>query len=303
MYQVKRLLVGLDLSEMDEKLLSYTSGLVKLLGVEMVYFLHVAKSLDLPKKVAEKYPDLMAPVDEALERDITAKVEKHFTSECEYKVEVREGNAEDKILRWADQKEIDLVVMGRKRELRGTGVLPGRLAKTVHCSLLLIPESATDKITRILVPVDFSKTSSMALDEAIFIKEATGAEIILHNSYRVPSGYHLSGKSYEEFGEIMKSNAYEDAVEFLQRSGLKASDVTIELNLDEDDDPAELSYAMAEEKNVDLIIIGSKGRTGLASILLGSVADKMIQYDSKIPLMVVKDKKANLDFLQALLKL
>lgn len=303
MYQVKRLLVGLDLSDMDEKLLSYTSGLVKLFGVEVVYFLHVAKSLDLPKKLVEKYPDMVAPVDEALERDITAKVEKYFTATCEYKVEVREGNAEDKILRWADQKEIDLVVMGRKRELRGTGVLPGRLAKTVHCSILFVPENATDKITKILVPVDFSKTSSMALEEAIFIKKAIGAQIILHNSYRVPSGYHLSGKSYEEFGEIMKSNAYEDAVEFLQRSELKASDVEIELTLDEDDDPAGQSYALAEEKNADLIVIGSKGRTGLASILLGSVADKMIQYDSKIPLMVVKDKKENLDFLQALLKL
>ncbi|UII33880.1 universal stress protein [Fulvivirga ulvae] len=303
MYQVKRLLVGLDLSEMDGKLLTYTSKLVKLFGVEMVYFLHVAKSLDLPKKLVEKYPDLVAPVDEALEKDIRGQVEKHFTGTCEFKVEVREGNAEDKILRWADQKEIDLVVMGRKHELKGTGVLPNRLAKTIHCSVLLIPENATDKITKILVPVDFSKTSSMALEEAVLIKKATGAQIILHNSYRVPSGYHLSGKSYHEFGEIMKSNAYEDAVEFLQRSELRASDVEIQLTLDENDDPAELSYALAEEKNADLIIIGSKGRTGLASILLGSVADKMIRYDSKIPLMVVKDKKANLDFLQALLKL
>ncbi|MBL6446127.1 universal stress protein [Fulvivirga sp. 29W222] len=303
MYQVKRLLVGLDLSEMDEKLISYTSGLVKLFGVEMVYFFHVAKSFDLPKKLIEKYPDLVAPVDEALERDIREKVKKHFTATCDFQVAVREGNAEDKILRFADLKEIDLMVMGRKQELKGQGVLPGRLAKTIHCSVLLVPENATDRITKILVPVDFSKTSSMALDEAVFIKKSTGADILLHNSYRVPSGYHLSGKSYEEFGEIMKSNAYEDAVEFLQRSELKASDVEIELTLDEHDDPAELSYALAKEKNADLIVIGSKGRTGLASILLGSVADKMIQYDSNIPLIVIKDKKANLDFLQALLKL
>lgn len=303
MYQVKRILVGLDLSEMDKKLLTYTSLLVKLFDIEMVYFLHVAKSLDIPAKVSDKYPDLLAPIDETLENTIKENIKQYFTGSCKYDVEVREGNAEDTMLRWADIKEIDLAVMGRKLEMKGSGILPGKLARTIHCSIMMVPEGAKEKISKVLVPVDFSKTSSLAFQEALTIKEITGAQIMVQNSYEVPSGYHLSGKSYEEFAEIMKSNAYEDAVEFIGREKVKPSEVEITLTLDEDDDPAKKAYDVASEKEADLIVIGSKGRTGIASILLGSVADKMTRYDTNIPLLIVKDKKENLNFLQALLKL
>ena len=303
MYQIKRLLVGLDLSAMDEKLISYTSTLCQLFQVEAVYFIHVAKSLDLPKRLVEKYPDLMAPVDEAIEKSIQENISKLFTANCEYRISVYEGNMEDRILRLADQKEIDLLVLGRKKHLKGDGVLPGRLAKTIHCSVLMVPENVTEKIEKVMVPVDFSKTSSMALEQALHIKEITGAQIILQNTYDVPSGYHTSGKSYEEFAEIMKSNAYEDAVEFLQDSSLKATDVEIQLSLEGEEGPAELAYHQAKQSDADLIIIGSRGRSELASLLLGSVADKMIHYDADIPLLVVKDKKENLSFLQALLRL
>ncbi|UII22462.1 universal stress protein [Fulvivirga ligni] len=303
MYSYKRLLVALDLSEMDEVLLKYTSELVKICGIEKIYFMHVAKSLNLPEKLRESYPDLMAPTDEALKKDIEDNIGKYFTGSCEYDVEIKEGSAEDKILRWADIKEIDLLVVGRKIELKGKGTLTGKLAKTIHCSILFVPETATPKISTVLMATDFSKTSSLALQEAVKVKEAVGAKLIVQNSYEVPSGYHTSGKTYEEFSEIMKSHAYEDVVEFLDREGVSINDAEIVLSLDEDDDPAEKAWKVADEKNADLIIIGSRGRAGLASILLGSVADKMVHYDRGIPLLVVKDKKENLSFLQALLKL
>ena len=303
MYSYKRLLVALDLSEMDEVLLKYTSELVKICGIEKIYFLHVAKSLNLPEKLREAYPDLMAPTDEALKKTIESNIEQYFSGSCEYDVEIKEGSAEDKILRWADIKEVDLLVVGRKIELKGRGTLTGKLAKTIHCSILFVPETAKPKISTVLMATDFSKTSSLALQEAVKVKEAVGAKLIVQNSYEVPSGYHTSGKTYDEFSEIMKSHAYEDVVEFLDREGVSINDAEVVLSLDEDDDPAEKAWNAADEKNADLIIIGSRGRAGLASILLGSVADKMVHYDRGIPLLVVKDKKENLSFLQALLKL
>ncbi|UII28153.1 universal stress protein [Fulvivirga maritima] len=303
MYSYKRLLVALDLTEMDETLFSYTSKLVEILGTEKVYFFHVAKSLELPQKVKEAYPDLMAPTDEALQEQIQKKVENNFTAKCEFSVEIKEGNAEDKILRWADIKEIDLLVVGKKVNLKGRGTLTGKLAKTIHCSVLFVPEMANNSVSSVLIATDCSETSALALDQAMFFKEKTGAQVIVQNSFEVPSGYHTSGKSYEEFTEIMRSNAYEDVVEFLYDNKVKESDVEIILSHDEEDDPADMAWKVAEEKKVDMVTIGSKGRTGLASILLGSVADKMVSYNRAIPLLIVKDKNENLNFLQALLNL
>lgn len=302
MYPVKRLLVALDLSEMDQKLIAYTSTLVALFDIEIVYFLHVAKKLELSDALIKQFPGLLSPVDEEIEKRIQDNINKYFAVKCDYKIEVREGNAENKVLRWADLKEIDLVIMGRKLELKGTGLLPGKLARTIHCSILLVPETDTQKISRIMVSVDFSAASTLALEEALIIKKASGAELIVQNSYEVPSGYHLSGKSYEEFAEIMKGNTYEDLVNFIEKSKVRVSDVEIVLTLDEEDDPAERAYEVARKENIDLIIIGSKGRKEIAALILGSVAEKIIRYDTNIPVLVVKDKEENLGFLQALLR-
>ncbi len=305
MYSINRVMVCLDLTELDETLIAYTEMISKIFDVNAVYLHHVAKTLDLPEKVAEKYPDLLAPSDEVIERRIREMAEKYFKNNdaCSCDIVVREGNPTDKILRWSEIKEIDLIVMGRKLSLKGSGVLPGELAKVAHCSLLFVPENAKLQINKVLVPVDFSKTSGFAFQEALDIRKATNCQLTIQNSYDVPSGYHTIGKSYEEFAEIMKEHAYEDAITFLKRNQASPDDVKMIFTLDDERDPAERAYEIADSMDADLIIIGSKGRTGIASLLLGSVADKMTQCNASIPLLVVKVKKENMGFLETLWRL
>jgi len=52
--------------------------------------------------------------------------------------------------------------------------------------------------------------------------------------------------------------------------------------------PAEAILKSADENQMDAIVIGSKGRTGLSKILLGSVAEKVVR-NSKIPVVVVPE--------------
>src|SRR5690554_1650175 len=131
MYKTERLLVALDLTEMDEQLIQYSSHLAKFLNSEKVYFIHIAKDLDLPDRLKKEYPDLMAPTDEYMTDTIEKLIEKAWTSgyECEKVVEIKEGNPSDQILKWVDLKNIDMMVMGRKRKLKGTGVIPQKIAK------------------------------------------------------------------------------------------------------------------------------------------------------------------------------
>ena len=58
MYNIDRLLVALDLTEMDDTLIRYTSFIAKLFKADKVYFFHVADSYDLPEEVRKNYPDL-----------------------------------------------------------------------------------------------------------------------------------------------------------------------------------------------------------------------------------------------------
>ncbi|TRX58802.1 universal stress protein [Fulvivirga sp. M361] len=305
MKNFKRILVGLDLSELDKTLLEYTSMLCKAKEVDVIYFFHVARSLDLPEEITEKYPDLLAPIDEGIEKQIQDRLDQYFSAreEVEVKIIVKEGNAEDKILRWSEIKGVDLIVLGKKWSLKGSGVLPSKLIRIAHCSVLMVPESSKAEINSIMAPVDFSKTSALVLQEAFALAQVFEAEVVLQNTYHVPVGFHASGKTYEEFESIMKKHARADAAKFLSENSFAANNVKQVFTLDDNDEPADKIYAEAKAQHVDLVVIGSRGRTGLAAILLGSVADKICQHDARIPLLVIKNKKENMGFLDALLRI
>ena len=59
----------------------------------------------------------------------------------------------------------------------------------------------------------------------------------------------------------------------------------------------------ASSHHFDLVVIGSKGRTALSSVLLGSVAAKLVQADLQVPILVVKAKEDNLKLIDAILRL
>ena len=303
MYKLERLLVALDLTEMDDILIQYTSTMAEYFQTEKVYFFHVANSFELPEEVRTSYPDLLAPTDESIQNAIEIKIEKEWKSgySCEKVVELKEGNPTDQLLKWIDIKNVDMLVMGRKRNLKGSGVLPQKVTKVAHSSVLLVPETLSQQLKTVVVPVDFSKHSKLAMEEAISLTQKTGAELKALNTYKVPSGYHKTGKSREEFAEIMKGHAQKDFENFISKNNFE-NGFTCDF-VHDDDSPADTIFNYAKSKNADLIIMGSKGRTGLASILLGSVTEKVINYDADIPLMVIKEKEENMGFFKALLNI
>lgn len=303
MYNIDRLLVALDLTEMDDTLIRYTSFMAKLFKTEKVYFFHVADTYDLPEEVKKNYPDLLAPKDESIHKILETKIEEEWESgyECEISIELKEGNAIDQLFKWIDIKRVDMILMGRKKISDGSGVMPQKVSKLAHASVMIIPEGAESKLSKIVIPLDFSRHSKLAMEAAISLRKASGAEINALNAYYVPSGYHKAGKTKEEFAEIMKNHAESDFSQFMKKNKFKEN-IPCHFVLDEGS-PADKIYGYAEESKADLIVMGSKGRTGLASILLGSVTEKVINYQSHIPLAVIKDKDENMGFLQALLKL
>lgn len=269
------------------------------------FFLHVVESLDLPSEIETKYPNLLAPVDENVKRIIEDKIQKNFKNpedfDCE--IEIKEGNTTDVILKESQTKEIDLLIMGKKLRDDGSGMLPEKIVKLCHCSFLLVPYNSYHGLKRILVPLDFSDSSKMALEQAIHISKISGASVICQHGYKVPSGYRTTGKTYAEFAEIMRANALKDFQYFLKSIDLEKDQFPCIYSLVNSEGSAQAIHDTAVKQEMDLIVMGSKGRTGLASILLGSVAMKTVKYDLEVELLVVKNKNENMGFLQALLNL
>ncbi|MEO1050592.1 MAG: universal stress protein [Bacteroidota bacterium] len=299
----KTALVALDLSYMDEHLIRYTAMLSKVLPLERIFFVHVAKDLELPDEVLTKYPDLLAPLDETIETDINKKIATHFgDSEVEVSCTIKEGSPIQEILKMAKIKIADLIIMGRKKSLEGSGLVTSHLARKCPSSLLLVTEGFNKHIHNILVPVDFSGHAALAAKHALAMADNSEAKVQLAHVFTVPSGYSKMGKTYEQFAEIMKSHASHDCENFLRIHELP-KDLNCEYLLNGENKFSRIIYNEAKELKMDLIILGSKGRTDASSILMGSQAEKLAYADGDIPILIVKNKGENMGFLETLLGL
>ena len=131
----------------------------------------------------------------------------------------------------------------------------------------------------ILVPTDFSEHADAALDYALELAEAFGADLILLHAYHlvipmsVPptgGGFRMPGRVARELRERAQG-AVERLVAAHAGPGRRIRGQAVEAP------PAEAILAEVERSPVDLIVMGTLGRTGIAQLLLGSVARRIVQ--------------------------
>ncbi|MCH7396418.1 universal stress protein [Belliella sp. DSM 107340] len=307
MYQIKKLIVCLDQTELDETLIKFASFVAQVNQTKKIYFTNVIRNLNIPKEVIEEFPNLIENIVEERKTKMKELVSRNFTvsKDIELSFVVKEGQLSKKILKLAHEKSADMIILGRKVQLSGTGVLSQRLARRASCSLLIIPENSIPKIDKLLVPSDFSDYSKDAMEEAIMIVGKYGgkAEIFCQNVFSIPSGYHFSGKTYEEFAAIMQMHAEINFKKFIRKIDTKGININPLYTKDEDDDPVEDILAKANEINADGIIIGAKGRTAATALFIGSMAERLIQMNHKIPLLVTRPKGKNAGILDYILEI
>jgi nucleotide-binding universal stress UspA family protein len=296
-------MVGLDLTEMDHFLINYVKLLMKTMPLKRILFVHIAKELELPKELTEKYPDLLAPLDENIADGISKKIAPLFEdSDVDYDVIVREGQPFEQFLRLSKIKNVDLIVLGRKRSLKGSGLLAGSIVSKSPVSILFVPERNFETISNVMVPIDFSKHSILCLNLAMKMKELSGVNIHASHIYTVPVGFYKTGKSYEEFADIMKFHAANDYKDFLRENELP-NDFPCEYILTDHESKAEVINKYAHEAGMDFILIGSHGRTATSALFIGSIVKKLLQLNLDIPMLVVKHKGENMGFFEAIMKL
>ena len=307
MYQIKKLIICLDQTPMDETLVKFATYIAKINQTKKIYFTNIIRNLQIPKEVLKEFPNLIENMVEERKSQMKEVVEKNWDSEITSEISyvVKDGQLAKKVLKLAHEKSADMILVGRKVTLPGSGVGSQRLARRASCTLMIVPENSVPKITKILVPSDFSEYSKDALEEAILISERNGKtiEIICQNVYTIPSGYHFTGKSYDEFAAIMETHAEIKYKKFIRKIDTKGVKITPLYTKDDDDDPVEDIIKKAQEIGAHGIIIGAKGRTAATALFLGSMAERLIQLNDKIPLLVTRPKGKNAGILDYILEI
>jgi nucleotide-binding universal stress UspA family protein len=151
------------------------------------------------------------------------------------------------------------------------------------------------KINKILIGIDGSDSSFNAANYAIDLSKKFNSEIIILSI--VPSKVH-HGDSSGVFGMVTQSyfNDYKKEAEkwFKEIRNQVVNEENFEtdkkIKTDVITTPFSIAASLlnyAEERNVDLIIIGTRGKSGIKKMLLGSVASDVVTY-SYCPVLVIK---------------
>lgn len=132
-------------------------------------------------------------------------------------------------------------------------------------------------LKKILVPLDFSEHSERALQWALFLAEQGNASIILFHVILEPRDEWHSQAGPEE---RRVEDELRSAAERQQEKAGTGKAPLIEALAVWGGDPSSEICLPAERQKVDLIVMGTHGRTGLSQMLLGSVAEKVVHQAS-----------------------
>lgn len=146
-------------------------------------------------------------------------------------------------------------------------------------------------LERILVPTDFSPSSHAALGYAVYLASRMGSAVEVLHVIEQPEELEEGAKVVVEGGapkpiaQVLRDKAEEAMRRFLSDvPGSRGVSFKARIELGKS---AETTLEIATNERFDLIVMGTHGRTGLARVVVGSVAEKVIR-SAPCPVMTVR---------------
>jgi nucleotide-binding universal stress UspA family protein len=156
------------------------------------------------------------------------------------------------------------------------------------------------KFSNILVAIDGSEHSLRAAEYAVGLAKNFEAKLTAITVSYVPASKDLSQLDVLRQSLVEDNSDYtKDAEKWFERFIQYAKESNVQLNTELLNSTKPVDYVIleyAEEKKIDLIVVGTRGRTGFKKLLLGSVASSIVTY-SHCPVLVINSdqKKCSLE--------
>lgn len=210
--------------------------------------------------------------------------------------DVIEGKATEQILNYADEQDVDAIAMGTHGRTGIEHFVTGSVTEHVvrFADVPVLTARATDGsrladgYEEVLVPTDGSKYAGVAFDHGIAVAQAFGARVHAVNVVNVsdlaadPGAAPTDGviEAFEQAGE----RATEGVASAASDAGLEAVTAVRRGT------PARALLDYAEEQDIDLLAMGTAGRTGPSRYLLGSTSERVIRH-SDVPVLAVNARE------------
>ena len=267
------MLVAIGATDADANLLQYAAMLERLIPGLAIHGVHIAATDQTPPPpcfLHDRYSSVLPKAS----------------------WEIIHGDVLDCLIDCAASRGADVVLLGHSGR-HGKRSLARRLAMKAPCSVWMVPDGSPPSLKAILAPVDLSKPSADTLDLATALAERAG----LDECCALHIYFNDALVTFEEFEEVLienKEKAFDLFVAPINLHGVQARPLFIESA-----HVAQTIVSIAKERRFDLIVMGTRGRSASAAVLLGSETEQVI-IDTTVPLLAVKHRGARLRLRQAL---
>jgi nucleotide-binding universal stress UspA family protein len=298
-FPVTEILVAVDFSPTSDRVLPWAFRLARTHGARL-HLVHAVTPVPVLPEQFELPGDLPEQLRTAAEQRLAQLVSAADSEGVEATWGAEYGQPSEVIASTAQQRGADLVVLGT-RGLSGLehlllGSTAERVLRLVECPVFNIhPEDpvTTEPVRQILVPTDFSAGANQAIEAAleIFHLNAEATRLVLLNVHHVPGGYGIYGP-----GGALAVQTYNDSAEDLLNAELerisrplRARGTTVDFCV-RSGYPSEVIVQEAKKEGVDLIAMGTHGRSGLGRLVLGSTTERVVQH-AGCPVLTVRRRE------------
>ncbi|MDO5986706.1 universal stress protein [Flavivirga amylovorans] len=287
---LENILLADDFSKSSENVVETAIELAKVLQAKIIP-IHV-----LPDDIVnEKVKSLLHETAVAKLEETANKIEKAGVQAGKPILEF--GSINDRIVRAAVNVNTNLILIGSGESQKGDrfrlGTTAERIIQKSEKPVFVVKEGVPLNIQNILCPIDFSETSKRALKDAITMAHKFKAELtILGVCETQYSTWPIAEENKDEENYIRSAQHKEKFNTFLKEFNLTGLNWVKETPKG---NPAKEILSTISRKMIDLLVMGTAGRTGLNRLIIGSVTEKVVR---EVPCSFLTLKSENVINLQ-----
>lgn len=266
---IKNILVALDFRDSTENVVANAKLFAQKFNAK-VTLVHV-----LPERIENEKVDAL--VRQAAEKELH-QYQQQFEDLSITTADpvITYGNYSQGIISTSDQVNANLIIIGAGEKPKGDHVQLGTtasrvMAKSEHPVFVVKSEQNLADIKQILCPVDFSEESSNALHNAVAVARLFDAELKVMSVY-TPFEQTITRIAPEEVNRQREQDQALELKRFLRHQNLENIKYSQEIMGGK---PEEEILKAIDKYPIDLLFMGTTGKSGISKILLGSVAEKV----------------------------
>ncbi|MEN8137092.1 MAG: universal stress protein [Bacteroidota bacterium] len=269
---LEKILLATDFSKSSENVLNNAISLAKIFKSKII-LVHVMPE-DIQNEKAQLLLDKAAMSElERINDRIKGEGIETFNPVLEY------GSHCDKIVKTAEKYDVNGLIIGSgaksDEDLYKLGTTADKVIRKCDKPVWVVKHDSPLNIKKLLCPVDFSAESERALNNAIIMAHRLDAELVV-----------LSVSELEYTGSLSLSYDWKDLKDYLTAENNRLFDKFLEkFNFTDlkwsketkTGDPSKEILSAISRHKIDLLIIGTTGKTGLNRLVMGSVTAKVIR--------------------------